>query len=234
MDMALFTRLGRLVCLIKEICALPLVQLRFDVARYPEQRRVYELFTKRHPRYRFVRNKTLGIALVDLQRYRDAQDYLRQVRFSGHAGPQRKKALAHGYTVREIDRNQFIDAIHDINVSVPVRQGRPMDHQYHVKQMRYDQPGHVVTYGVCDPHGRLVAYCVVGLYGNFAATEQLLGYKTSHGIMYLLLSEIICQLIALHRLEFFMYDTFLGARPGLRDFKRRTGFRPYRARYLTA
>jgi hypothetical protein len=28
-----------------------------------------------------------------------------------------------------------------------------------------------------------------------------------------------------------MYDTFFGAREGLRDFKRRVGFRPYRASY---
>jgi len=31
--------------------------------------------------------------------------------------------------------------------------------------------------------------------------------------------------------DYFMYDTYLGAKPGLRDFKRRVGFQPYRARY---
>ena len=234
MDMTFLTRLGEFARLAGEICALPVALLRFDLTRHPEQRRMYELFTKPHPRFKFVRNKTLGIALVNLRSFRSAQEYLRQVRFSGHAGPQRKKALARGYTVREIDRNLFVDAIHDINVSAPVRQGRPMDNAYRVKKIRYEQPRHVVTYGVFDAHARLSAYCVVGFYGNFAATDQLLGYKTSHGIMYLLLAEIICQLIERHRLDFFMYDTFLGAKPGLRDFKRRTGFRPYRARYLAA
>ena len=231
---AFFARLLAFVRLAADICALPVAQLRFDLAAHPEQRRMYELFTRRHPRLKIVRNKTLGIALVDLAHFRSAQDYLRQVRFSGHAGPQRKKALALGYTVREIDRNGFVNAIHAINVSAPVRQGRPMDPGYRVKKVRYEQPRHVVTYGVFDVGERLMAYCVVGFYGNFAATDQLLGYKTSHGIMYLLLSEIICRLIEGRRLDFFMYDTFLGAKPGLRDFKRRTGFRPYRARYLAA
>lgn len=231
MMVVLFSRLSRFAQLLRELWALPVAHLRFDLARHPEQRRMYELFTKPHPRYKLVRNKTLGIALVNLARYRSAQDYLRDVRFSGHAGPQRKKALAHGYTVREIDRNQYIDAIHAINISAPVRQGRPMDSGYRSKKLLYEQPGYAVTYGVFDARGTLCAYCVLGLYDNFAATDQLLGYKTSHGIMYLLLAEIICRLIARRQFEFFMYDTFLGARPGLRDFKRRTGFRPYRARY---
>lgn len=231
MTMAWLARLSRLAHLAGELCALPVATLRFDLAAHPEQRRMYELFTKPHPRFKVVRNKTLGIALVNLRSYRGAQDYLRQVRFSGHAGPQRKKALAHGYTVREIDRNRYIDAIHAINTSAPERQGRPMDSMYRIKKLRYEQPHYLVTYGVFDAREQLVGYCVVGLYGNFAATDQLLGYKTSHGIMYLLLSEIICRLIERGSLDFFMYDTFLGAQPGLRDFKRRTGFRPYRARY---
>lgn len=231
MNMAFVARLVQLVRLVRELCALPVAQLQFDLTRHPEQRRMYELYTKPHPRFRLVRNKTLGIALVDLRGYRNLHDYLHQVRFSGHAGPQRKKALAHGYTVRAIDRNQYVDAIHAINISAPMRQGRPMDSHYCVKKTRYDEPRYAATWGVFDVHDQLAAYCVVCFYGNFAATDQLLGYKTSHGIMYLLLSEIICQLIERQRLDFFMYDTFLGARPGLRDFKRRTGFRPYRARY---
>jgi len=234
MDMALFARLGQLARLAREIVALPVARLRFDLVRHPEQRPIYELFTKPHPRFRLVRNKTIGIALVNLRSYRSPQDYLRQVRYSGHAGPQRKKALARGYTVRTIDRNQFVDAIHAINISAPTRQGRPMDRHYGIKKTHYEEPRYAATWGVFDAHDRLTAYCVVGLYGNFAATDQLLGYKTSHGIMYLLLSEIICQLIERGHLDFFMYDTFLGAKPGLRDFKRRTGFRPYRARYAAA
>jgi hypothetical protein len=231
MNMVFVARLVQLVRLVRELCALPVAQLRFDLTRYPEQRRMYELYTKPHPRFRVVRNKTLGIALVNLRGYRNMHDYLHQVRFSGHAGPQRNKALARGYTVRAIDRNQFVDAIHAINISAPMRQGRPMDSHYRVKKTRYDEPHYAATWGAFDVRDQLAAYCVVFFYDNFAATDQLLGYKTSHGTMYLLLSEIICQLIERQRLDFFMYDTFLGARPGLRDFKRRTGFRPYRARY---
>jgi hypothetical protein len=50
--------------------------------------------------------------------------------------------------------------------------------------------------------------------------------------MYLLLIEIICKLIEDSQVQYFMYDTFLGAREGLRNFKRRLGFQPYHVRYF--
>lgn len=76
-----------------------------------------------------------------------------------------------------------------------------------------------------------MGYCCFSIFGNFAATDRLLGIKTTDGIMYLLLLEIICKLIDKSQLDFFMYDTFLGAQPGLHSFKRRIGFQPYRVSY---
>ncbi len=52
--------------------------------------------------------------------------------------------------------------------------------------------------------------------------------------MYLLLVDIICLLIKENQVEYFMYDTFLGAQPGLRHFKQRIGFAPYRVSYSIA
>lgn len=52
--------------------------------------------------------------------------------------------------------------------------------------------------------------------------------------MYLLLMEIICSLIEQKAVNFLMYDTYLGAQPGLRNFKRRLGFSPYLVRYSLA
>jgi hypothetical protein len=76
-----------------------------------------------------------------------------------------------------------------------------------------------------------LAYCAMGRYSNFVATDQLMGYKNQDGIMYPLPSTIICRLIEEVDIDYFMYDTYLGAKSGLRDFKRRVGFQPYRARY---
>jgi hypothetical protein len=49
--------------------------------------------------------------------------------------------------------------------------------------------------------------------------------------MYLLLADIACRLIDDGRYNYFMYDTYLGARPGLREFKKKLGFQPYVIHY---
>ena len=229
----LFAKLMERARLVVELARLPVVQLRFEQRRNPDGiRSAHALFTRPHPRYKVFGNKTMGIALIDLTAFDGHPGgYLRSVRRSGHAGPQSRKAAARGYQLRRIDRNEHIDEIHAIHTSCEARQGRPMDASYRVKRSAYEDAPHFECHGVFDAEGRLVAYCSMGRYGNFVATDQLMGYKNQDGIMYLLLLKIICRLIEEREVDYFMYDTFLGARPGLRDFKRRVGFRPYRARY---
>ena len=106
-----------------------------------------------------------------------------------------------------------------------------MDPAYLEKPESYDSKPNFRYFGVINQTGVLVAYCNVATYGNFAATDRLLGYKNNDGTMYLLLVEIICRLIDDSQVQYFMYDTFLGAQDGLRNFKRRLGFQPYRIRY---
>jgi hypothetical protein len=218
-----------------ELARLPQAQLCFHEQLNPEQiRATYRNFTRAHPRYRLVRNKSMGIALIDLSSFSAPSAYLDSVGQRGHAGPQARKARARGYQVREIDRNQFIDEIHAINTSVDVRQGRPMDEHYLEKPRFYAPQPNFRCYGTFDGKNQLAAYCNVGFFGNFVATDQLLGYKNNDGVMYLLLADIICGLIEQSSHAYFMYDSFLGAQPGLRDFKRRIGFRPYRVSYTLA
>jgi hypothetical protein len=219
--------------LVLQLTRLPVVRLRFEQRLDPEGiRQAHALFTRPHPRYKVFRNKTMGIALIDLTTFGGhTGGYLHSVRRSGHAGPQSRKASARGYLLRRIDRNEHVDEIHAIHTSCEQRQGRPMDLSYRIRKSAYADPPHLECYGVFDAMGRLAAYCSMARYGNFVATDQLMGYKNQDGIMYLLLLTIICRLIEEREVDYFMYDTFLGAQPGLRDFKRRVGFRPYRARY---
>lgn len=227
--------LQRACSLAVELATLPVARLCFRLHLNPEHiRATYNNFTRPHPRYKVFGNKSLGIALIDLTSYPTRADYLATVRHRGYAGPQGRKARSRGYGLRQINRNDYVDDIHAINTSSEVRQGRPMDSAYLEKKLRYDEQSHFKCYGAFNAVGKLVAYCNIGFFGNFAATDQLLGYKNGDGVMYLLLQEIICQLIDDGELEYFMYDTFVGAQPGLRDFKRRVGFRPYRVRYALA
>lgn len=214
------------------IARLPRARLRFDTALDPELvRRTHALFTMPHPRYRLVRNKSLGIALIDLRAYANGAAYLHSLRQRDYAGYHSRRARERGYTVAEIDRNEYIDDIHRINTSLDERQGRPMDPAYATRTERYAAGDGLRHYGVLDKYGRLVAYGDVGVYGNFAATDRLLGYKNGDGVMYLLLADIACRLIDDGRLSYLMYDTYLGALPGLRNFKKKLGFQPYRIHY---
>ena len=218
--------------LLGVIVRLPRARLRFDTALDPELvRRTHRMFTMPHPRYRVVRNKSLGIALIDLRAYDSGEAYLRAWRRRDYAGYHSRRARERGYTVVEIDRNDYIDDIHSINTSADERQGRPMDPVYATRTERYDPLDGLRHYGVFDKDGRLVAYGDVGVYGNFAATDRLLGYKNNDGVMYLLLADIACRLIDDGQLAYLMYDTYLGAQPGLRNFKRKLGFQPYRIHY---
>lgn len=54
--------------------------------------------------------------------------------------------------------------------------------------------------------------------------------------MYLLISEVINMLVDLKNKQdtspkWLMYDTFYGAKPGLTEFKKRLGFKPYRVKW---
>jgi hypothetical protein len=191
----------------------------------------YKNFTRRHSRYPLIKNKTMGIALIDLSNFKSSAEYLATVKQKDYAAYHGKIARRRGYTVRKIDRNNHIQEIHEINTSLDARQGRPMDMPYLTLQTEYDNGPPFQCYGVFDIEGRLMGYCSFGTYGNFAATERILGHKNNDGFMYLLLLEIICSLIDQGALRFFMYDTFMGAQPGLKNFKKRIGFQPYRVSY---
>jgi len=233
MTFKLSNELANLFKLALEAIQLPLVKLQFrhDID-IPDIKDTFFHFTKRHPRFKVIRNKSVGMALVDLSGFSNRSDYLSSVSRKDQGAYHGKRALRRGFVFSEIDQNIYIDDIHAINTSVTERQGRPMDPAYFEKPQFYAKKPHFRYFGILSADGTLVAYCNIATYGNFAATDRLLGYKNNDGIMYLLLVEIICRLIDDNEVQYFMYDTFLGAQEGLRNFKRRLGFQPYRIRYF--
>ena len=216
----------------RTLASLPKAELEFRVAMDPDNaERIYRHFTKRHPRFWLIRNKTLGAALVDLSRFKAGADYMATVKGRSAPEHQARRARSRGYRVVEIDRNDYIDDIHHINTSVEIRQGQTMGESYITKQTHYVADRNYRYYGTLDANGRLVAYGEIGLWGNFAAFNRIIGIRNNDGIMYLLLTEIICRFIEDGRFQYLMYDTYFGASPGMKTFKSAFGFAPYRARY---
>ena len=216
----------------RQLLRLPAASLCFDSRIEPQDvPATYRYYTKRHPRYKIIRHKTLGAALLDLDRFADAGAYLEAIAGKNRGAWHARRARARGYACRTIDRNRYVDDIHAINTSLDTRQGRPMDGKYRHKVTRFETLPHFDYYGVLDPGGRLVAYGNIARYGNFSAFSQLIGVRNNDGIMHLLVTDIVARLIEQKRVRYVMYDTFFGAQPGLQQFKRILGFEPYHARY---
>ncbi len=226
---------SRLFRLALDIHHLPRAHLEFHLNISPEKiAAVHANFTRPHARFPMIGNKTVGIALLDLSKFNKPEDYLATVKKKDYAAYHSKLAIRRGYAMRPIDRNDYIDDIYGINVSADTRQGRPMDPSYLQRQTSFENGPPFECYGVFNADQRLVAYCNIGRFGNFASTDRVLGYKNNDGAMYLLFTEIIGRLINEGQLKYFMYDTYIGAQPGLKHFKRRIGFAPYRVHYRIA
>lgn len=218
--------------LAKQIVTLPVASLRFERRIEPEHiTATYRYYTKRHPRYKIIRHKTLGAALIDLKQVNTCEKYYDLIKGKNCGAYHAKRARSRGYVFSEIDRNQHVDAIHFINTSCASRQGRPMDTAYQQKKEFFEALPHFRYYGVLDAQGRLVAYGNLGRYGNFCGFTQLIGIRNNDGIMHLLMVEIVSRLIDQGLVRYVMYDTFFGAQQGMRQFKTVLGFRPYRAKY---
>lgn len=224
--------LSRHFALLVEFVRLPVAGLCFhahiDRAGIAE---AYRYFTKPHPKYRVIQNKSVGAALIDLRAGAGRDSYLEKIKGKNQGGWHARRARARGYVVAEIERNDFIDDIHAINTSLETRQGLPMAQHYLQKVSRFEALPYFRYFGAFDTKGKLMAYANLGIYGNFGAFSHVIGHRNNDGIMHLLVVDIACRLIDDGALDYLMYDTFFGASPGMRQFKTTVGFAPYRARY---
>jgi hypothetical protein len=224
--------IARHVAILRQLLRLPRAGLRFETRLAPDDiPAVHRLFTKPHPRYRIVGYKTVGAALVDLERFADANAYLEAIAGKNRGAWHARRARARGYVCRPIERNDHVDEIHAINTALETRQGRPMDGNYLRKTMRFETQPHYDYYGVLDAAGRLVAYANIARYGNFSAFSHLMGLRNNDGIMHLLVVDVVTRLIERRDVRYVMYDTFFGAQAGLQQFKRILGFEPFHVTY---
>lgn len=225
-------KLLQLIEQISTIARLPVAKLQFHLELNPQDvAKMHQYFTKPHPKYKIFGNKSIGAALVHLSQFRHPDEYLHSLKGAQSAMRHARKAKNKGYIVTEIDRNDYVDDIYEINTSTKTRQGLPMDPDYLEKKHCYPVDPNYVYFGVLNPLGKLMAYGDLGFYGNFAAFNRIIGVRNNDGIMHLLLTEIICKMIEIGNLQYLMYDTYFGASPGLKHFKKMLGFQPYRAKY---
>lgn len=224
--------IAKLKNIFAEIVSLPSVKIRLDSSE--TGRRLYGSFTKRHPKYFVFRQKTVGVGLVNLNDYSPSQPYLQSVNGKNSAAYFARKAQRAGYSFGAIDPEKNKQAILEINRSASSRQGREMDASYSDQTLVYPRDAHNLYYGVFQGE-TLAAYLWVVRSGELVVLSRLLGHADhlSQGVMYLLITSFIEQQFDENsEVKFVMYDTFFGAGEGLKMFKSRCGFQPYKVKWI--
>lgn len=223
---------------LKQLKDLPKREIHFsnftdeNITTY---KRVYELFNKRH-RTIIFKNKTQGVALIDLQKHEDFDAFVSSINGKNSAAYYRRKAIKNGYTFKEINKNDYLDEIFEINTSAKERQGQEMSEKYRIKQEEYLIEPAFKYFGIFDKDNKLVAYSDIGFFGEFSLIAVLLGHKQhlNNGVMYFMLIEIAQLMYTNYQQEgynYIMYDTFFGASEGLKKFKTKLGFEPYKVKW---
>jgi hypothetical protein len=196
----------------------------------PDEEEVLRRFRRRHPRYRIVGAKTLGVALLPLDEFADADDYLAKLRYVRRRA---RRATRLGYTVGlfdPIERRADLLAIHG---SLPERQGRPIDAEYLDPEAQAKLGPNVEYLGVWRD-GTVLAYTRLDHVGDIAGMGRIMGHgdHLDDGVMHLLAAGVVGHVKATRpRARYLFYDTFFGAPEGLRTFKRNLGFAPYFVRW---
>jgi len=198
----------------------------------------FRYFSSPHPQFPLIPRKSLGAAMINLQG--SYADY-RSSRVSDLAKRKLKLAKQRKYSYAKIDAASAIDQIMEINGSRPERLGRLMPAIYFNRSKFEMILGEIGTAHVVKcPAGIVVAYALVPNLGDLWLVDYVLGHgdHLNSGIMYLLMANVIEEKFELAKTagnpKWIMYDTLLGATPGLRQFKAVLGFSPYWVRWRWA
>ncbi len=231
--------LKKILKIIKDILKLSKKTIAFsdyDETNIDEYRKTYHYFTKPH-RFKIIKNKTIGVALIDVKDYQNNFDvYLNSINGKNSAAYYQRKSIKREYVFVEIDKNDFIEDIYEINTSAQIRQGQTMSETYLKKVGKYDNLSNYKYYGIVK-NKKLYAYCDIGFFGEFAIINRLLGHKKylNDGIMYHLLIDVNKLIFEKYNTAFkcryIMYDTFFGASEGLKQFKNKLNYKPYKVKW---
>lgn len=140
-----------------------------------------------------------------------------------------RKAIKNNYSVREIQYDEYLDAIQEINTSKEERCGHKMTEDYtHPKKrdsiVKPVNPS-IYTYGCFDENEKLVAYYMFEKITNFYHVVKGIGHKDHlrNGIMNYLFAYSVAQLSEKHECEYIVYGVCTADGDGLDRFKRQAG-----------
>jgi hypothetical protein len=229
MPAPLGSRVRRVLDDLRTIATMPRVGIVLSHGG-PEEDEVLRRFRRRHPRYRVVGTKTLGVALLPLDDLRDVDEYLANVRF---VRKRARRCSRLGYTVGVFDADERRADLLAIHSSLPERQGRPIDPEY-LDPYAVARHGPNVDYLGVHRAGVVVAYARLDYVGELAGMGRVMGHgdHLDNGVMALLMAGIVDHVKSTRpQARYLFYDMFFGAPEGLRAFKTHLGFRPHLVRW---
>jgi hypothetical protein len=196
----------------------------------PADDEVLRRFRRRHPRYKVVGSKVLGVALLPLDGFADGEAYLAGARYVRRRA---RRASRLGYTVDLFDPVERQGDLLAIHSSLPERQGRPIDPEY-LDPAELAKRGPNVEHLGVHRDGVVLAYTRLDYVGDIAGMGRVMGHgdHLDNGVMFLLMAGIVEHVRASRpQAHYVFYDTFFGAPDGLRAFKTHAGFQPYLVRW---
>ncbi len=222
----------KLLQIIRTLQKLPHADIRIDI-HSEEGKRMFAYYTKRHPRFFIIRNKTIGVALLPVHTFDSYPGYLRTVSGKNSPAYYSRKAERSGYVFKTIDPDKMADAIQLIHTSATIRQGKSLSSSYLKALASYPQNENNFYYGLFKDQ-ELVAYLWLVKSGQLITFNRLMGHARylKDGIMYMLVLKGIEEIFEMRpKPDFIMYDTLLGASEGLGLFKKRFGFTAFKVNW---
>jgi hypothetical protein len=195
-----------------------------------EEDAVLRRFRSRHPRFKIVGSKAVGVALLPLDDFADVDAYLAGLRY---ARRRVRRASRLGYAVEAFDPDERRADLLAIHSSLPERQGRPIDPEYLDPDAVVTRGPNVEYLGVLLD-GVVLAYSRIDYVGDIAGMGRVMGHgdHLENGVMFLLTAGIVGHVKSTRpQARYLFYDMFFGAPNGLRAFKANLGFRPYYVRW---
>lgn len=222
--------------IIKEILTLPKVKIEIiDKDKSGEVKNIYNYFNKRHPKYKIIRNKTIGVMLFKIPK--TIEEYEVQISGKNSVKYYSKRCNKLGYYTDYFIKNKYLDDMYEINTSSLNRQGRSMSKHYLEKVEKEEEKDAVSYFGVFTSDKKLVGYIKLINTPNLYIVSQLLGHSNyqNDNIMYLILHDLIVSLIDKNkdnkREVYLMYDTYFGGGSGIKLYKKRHAFKPYKVKW---
>lgn len=226
----------RILNTIKEILKLPKVKIEIiDVDETNEVRNLYLYFNQRHKKYKIIKNKTVGVMLYELPK--DIELYNKEISGKNSVSYFSRRCKKFGYYTKFFEQEKYLDELYEINTSSIERQGHKMSEQYLKKVEAEPKKDSVKYFGVFTKEDKLVAYIKLVVTPKLFNISKLLGHKEylNDNIMYLLLHDLTVNLIEegkdVEYSQYLMYDTYFGASNGIKLYKKRNCFKPYKVKW---